>query len=101
VRSGGTLAVSKEKLPVGEWVHLSGMLAARGEIVLRVNGREVAKTRSAAIAAKPFDKMEIGDDSSNRVGEYGSSTAWRGLIEDARLYWGELEPEQLNRWAGR
>ncbi len=103
VRSGGTLAVAAgmEKLPVGEWVHLSGLLMARGEISLRVNGKEVAKAKSAAIAAKPFDKMEIGDDSSNRVSDYGAATAWRGLIEDVRLYWGELDVETFNRWAGK
>ena len=103
VRSGGTLAVAAgmEKLPVGEWVHLSGLLMARGEISLRVNGKEVVKAKSAAIAAKPFDKMEIGDDSSNRVSDYGAATAWRGLIEDVRLYWGELDVETFNRWAGK
>lgn len=74
---------------------------ARGEISLRVNGKEVAKAKSAAIAAKPFDKMEIGDDSSNRVSDYGAATAWRGLIEDVRLYWGELDVETFNRWAGK
>ena len=103
VRSGGTLAVAAgmEKLPEGEWVHLSGLLMARGEISLRVNGKEVAKAKSAAIAAKPFDKMEIGDDSSNRVSDYGAATAWRGLIEDVRLYWGELDVETFSRWAGK
>ena len=103
VRSGGTLAVAAgmEKLPEGEWVHLSGLLMARGEISLRVNGKEVAKAKSAAIAAKPFEKMEIGDDSSNRVSDYGAATAWRGLIEDVRLYWGELDVETFNRWAGK
>ena len=103
VRSGGTLAVAAgmEKLPEGEWVHLSGSLMARGEISLRVNGKEVAKAKSAAIAAKRFDKMEIGDDSSNRVSDYGTATAWRGLIEDVRLYWGELDVETFNRWAGK
>ena len=74
---------------------------ASGEISLRVNGKEVAKARSAAITAKPFDKMEIGDDSSNRVSDYGAATAWRGLIEDVRLYWGELDGEALNRWGGK
>jgi len=103
VRSGGTLAMAAgtEKLPEGEWVHLSGMLMARGEIVLRVNGKEVAKAKSAAIAAKPFDKMEVGDDSSNRVSDYGTATAWQGLIEDVRLYWGELDVETFNRWTGK
>ncbi len=103
VRSSGTLvvAVAQEKLLPGQWAHLSGMLTARGEVQLRVNGKVVATARSGAIAAKPFDKMEIGNDSSNPVGDYGAATAWNGLIEDVRLYWGELDAEAHARWAGK
>ena len=103
VRSKGTLAVvsGKEKLPLGEWVHLSGVLNARGELHLRVDGRHVGMAKGGAIAAKPFDKMEVGNDSSNRVADYGAATAWHGLIEDVRLYWGELEAEKIEAWAGK
>jgi hypothetical protein len=45
--------------------------------------------------------MEVGDDSSNRVSEYGASTAWHGLVEDVRVYWGELDVEKIEAWAGR
>ena len=103
VRSKGTLAVvsGKEKLPPGEWVHLAGVLNAKGELHLRVDAKDVGMAKSGAIAAKPFDKMEVGDDSSNRVADYGAATAWHGLIEDVRVYWGELEAERIEAWAGK
>ena len=103
LRSKGSLAIAsaKEKVPPGEWVHLLGVLNARGEIHLRVNGKNVGMAKSGPITAKPFDRMEVGDDSSNRVAEYGTATAWRGLIEDVRVYWGELEAEKIEAWAGK
>jgi len=103
LRSKGSLAIvsAKEKVPLGEWVHLVGALNARGEIHLRVNSKSVGMAKSGPIAAKPFDRMEVGDDSSNRVAEYGAATAWRGLIEDVRVYWGELEAEKIEAWAGK
>jgi len=27
--------------------------------------------------------------------------AWSGLLEDLRLYWGELDRDTLDAWAGR
>ncbi len=103
IRSKGTLAIvaGKGKLPPDQWVHLAGLVNARGEIHLRVDGKAAGMTTSGPIAAKPFDKMEVGDDSSNRVAEYGAATAWRGLIEDVRLYWGELDADSIEAWAGQ
>jgi hypothetical protein len=33
------------------------------------------------------------------VGNYKTPLNFRGLIEDARLYWGELGEEALEAWA--
>ncbi len=101
VRSQGKLSLvsGKDKLRLGEWAHLSGTLNDLGEIQLRVEGKLVASAVSGPIAAKPFDKMEVGNDSSNRVSEYGAATGWKGLIEDVRVYWGELDSEKLEAWA--
>ena len=101
VRSRGLLSVAsgKEKLAPGEWAHLTGVLNARGEIHLRVNGKDVEMAKSGAIAAKPADGLSIGDDLGSKVGAYGAGTAWRGLLEDVRLYWGELDAEAIESWA--
>lgn len=101
VRSRGTLSVvgGKEILVPGQWAHLTGLLNARGEIRLRVNGKVVGMAKSGAIAAKPADGLSIGDDTGSKVGAYGAATAWRGLLEDARVYWGELDVEAIESWS--
>jgi hypothetical protein len=60
-----------------------------------VNGRSIGASQSGPIAARPGDKLEVGNDSGSRVAEYGNATVWRGLIEDVRLYWGEPNVETL------
>jgi hypothetical protein len=101
LRVRGRLAVARgnAKVTPGEWVHLTGLLNARGEIHLRVNGQAVGMTKGGAIAARPADKLEVGDDSGSQVAEYGEAIRWRGLLEDVRVYWGELDPESIERWA--
>jgi len=102
VRSAGTLAAlaGREKLKLNQWVHLTGVLNARGELHLWIDGKDAGvSAKSGAIAARPADKLEVGNDSGSRVAEYGPATAWSGLIEDVRLYWGELETEQIEKWA--
>jgi arylsulfatase A-like enzyme len=103
VRSRGTLSVvsGKEKLAPGAWVHLIGGLNARGEIQLRVNGKLVSTAKGGAIAARPADGLSVGDDTGSKVGAYGAGSAWHGLLEDMRLYWGELDAEAIERWAAR
>jgi arylsulfatase A-like enzyme len=102
VRSRGKLFVvaGKEKLPIGKWTHLAGVLNARAEIHLRVNGKDIGMTRAGAIAAKPADGLSVGDDTGSKVGGYGAATAWRGLLEDVRVYAGELDADSIEAWAG-
>ena len=101
VRSRGTLSVVRGRaiLAPGQWSHLTGLLNARGEIHLRVNGQHVGMAKSGAIAAKPADGLSLGDDTGSKVGAYGAGTAWRGSLEDVRLYWGELNAEAIASWA--
>lgn len=101
LRSRGALttAIGKERLSAGEWIHLSGTLTASGHLQLRVNGKVVASAKCSAIAARPADKLEVGDDSGSPVGDYGTKTAWTGLVSDVRIYWGELDGEAMTRWA--
>jgi len=103
VRSRGALSVvsGKEKLAPGEWTHLAGVLNARGELHLRVNGKHAAMTKGGAIAVKPADGLSVGDDTGSKVGVDGNSTAWRGLLEDVRLYHGELDVESIESWAAK
>jgi len=54
-----------------------------------------------ASAAKPADGLSVGDDTGSKIGAYGAATAWRGLLEDVRLYWSELDAETIASWAAK
>jgi hypothetical protein len=43
----------------------------------------------------------VGADLDSRVGDYESALGWNGLLEDVRVYWGELGKEALEEWAGK
>jgi arylsulfatase A-like enzyme len=102
IRSRGKLATAsgKEKLPPGAWVHLAGVLNSQAEIHLRVNGKDVGTAKGGPIAAKPADGLSVGDDTGSKVADYGASSAWRGLLEDVRVYAGELDADSIEAWAG-
>jgi hypothetical protein len=37
----------------------------------------------------------------SKVRVYGAATAWRGLLEDVRLYWGELDADAIESCAAK
>ena len=100
VRSRGDLFTVQGpvRLPTNEWVHLVGALRSKDELALYVNGTEAALFGGAAIAAKPADGLSLGADAGGLVGSYTNALPWRGWIEDARIYWGEITPDDLGRW---
>jgi hypothetical protein len=103
VRTAGQLATvrGKEKLLPGEWTHLAAILGAGGELRLLVNGKAAGSAKSAGIQSKPRDGLALGADPGSRVGAYNSELHWRGLIEDVRLYWGELDRDELDDWSAK
>jgi len=103
VRAGGQLATvrGKTNLVTGEWTHLAAILGAGGEVRLLVNGNLAGSAKSGGIQAKPRDGLTLGADPGSRVGAYNSDLRWRGLIEDARLYWGELDRDELDEWSAK
>jgi len=103
VRTRGQLASirSTNQLSLNEWHHVAAILSARGELRLLVNGQPAGTVKSGGIAAKPADGFNLGADHGSHVGAYDSDLPWRGLIEDARLYWGELDKDALDEWAAK
>ena len=103
VRAAGQLATvrGKAKLATGEWTHLAAILGAGGELRLLVNGKAVGNAKSAGIPSKPRDGLALGADPGSRVGAYNSEFHWRGLIEDVRIYWGELDSDALDDWSAK
>jgi arylsulfatase A-like enzyme len=102
IRSEGQLFVAKGagKIAAGEWAHLAGELRANGELRVLVNGQTTGEVRGGGIGSRPVEGFTIGDDPGSRVGDYDSAP-WRGLVDDLRLYWGELPADQVQKWAER
>ncbi len=103
VRAGGELAVvqGKNKLPPGQWTHLTGVFKASGEITLLVDGKPAGSAPASPIGRKPREGLTLGADPGSRVGDYDGPLPFRGLIEDARVYWGQLDPDAQKNWSGQ
>ena len=43
--------------------------------------------------------LTVGADPGSHVGDYESAFPWHGLLEDVRLYWGELDQDELRKWS--
>ena len=66
---------------------------------LLANGRPAATAPAAPIASRPQDGFSLGADTGSFVGGYESALPWHGLLEDARVYWGEPDPDALEQWS--
>ena len=86
---------SKEKIPVGEWIHLAGMLTQKAEVCLFVNGKLVDyEKRGDFIITRPNEGCTIGADLGTPAGSYENADVWKGGLRDIRIYWGEISPER-------
>ena len=102
LRSKGELFVTRGRQPVksNEWTHLAAILRANGRLALLLNGKPAGSpTVSVAIAAKPNESLTLGADPGSKVGNYMEASSWKGLVEDFRLYWGELDSDSLEDWS--
>ncbi len=100
VRSGGILtSVSADPIPLGQWVHLVGVLDPDGQMRVIVNGRPGKPQASGrTIGSKPADGLSIGADTGSFVGSYASPLHFHGSLSDVRIYWGKFSQEELQSW---
>ncbi len=98
-RSGENLAevAMKKKIPQGEWTHIAGVLGEDKILTLYVNGKAIPTTATAQqfITKDPSQTLNIGMDTSNAVGSYPDNFAFKGLIDEARVFFGELSAEEV------
>jgi hypothetical protein len=87
---------AKQKI-VGRWVHLAGVLSADKKLELFVDGKSVGKADAAFIASDPKQTLQIGGDDAGEVGKYKSPNLFTGIIEEARVYFGEVSAEEIAR----
>ncbi len=82
VRRGNQLsaATSTAPLPTGV-VIVEASLAAKGKILLKVDGKAVGKGKApGSLTAMPADGIEVGEDMQGLVGRYEQSNAFGGEI---------------------
>ena len=102
MRVGGRLYETKSagKVMAGVWTHVAGRLDRQGQIQVLVNGKASGpSTKSKFITGKPADPLTLGADTGSMVNDYPAGNNFKGLIEDARIYWGDLAKGALNAWA--
>ena len=89
-------AVSKTAINDGKWHHLFGFIDSKKKLALYVDGKPVASgTSPAFIGESPKQSLEIGSDAGTAVGNYQSPLAWKGDIDEVRLFHGELSAEEI------
>jgi arylsulfatase A-like enzyme len=102
IRSNGRLYEAKGagKVRPGEWTHLAGRLNKQGQLQLLVNGRPSgASVKAKFLTGKPNDSFSLAADTGSPVNNYPAGNAYKGLLEDVRIYWGELGEGALRAWA--
>jgi outer membrane protein assembly factor BamB len=101
VRANGNLSsVVAKKKAIGQWMHLAGVLTTDGELRIYVNGIVDATAKaSGLLTANPAEAMEIANDESSKVGNYGDPFGFKGLIDEVAIYHRALSEAKIKEHA--
>jgi len=81
----------------GEWTHVVGAVRSDKSMHLYVNGVKVAHGKVKNLMTKdPVQTMSIGVDELTAVGEYKSPFPLKGVVDEVRLYFGEMTDEEVH-----
>ncbi|NOZ24409.1 MAG: PQQ-binding-like beta-propeller repeat protein [Planctomycetes bacterium] len=98
IRLGGKVqAVCAEENIVGRWVHLVGQVTKAKQLRIYVNGRLAGEGKASGYAGPSGQAMEIGVDLGNAAGDYESPFPFTGAIDEVRMYYRELTPEEIGQ----
>jgi outer membrane protein assembly factor BamB len=94
-------SVGAGKRALGRWVHLAGVMTADKELYLYVDGKQVATAQAPSlITSDPAQPMEIAaDEGGGSVGDYAAPFAFKGLIDEVRVYHRALSDAEINSHA--
>lgn len=97
VRAGNELRSANAKTKIGtDWTHLAGVLGDDKSIRLFVNGKLAGTGQATSfLQTDPKQGLEIGGDEGSAVGDYKSPFHFKGLIDEVRLYFGELTEQEI------
>lgn len=98
VRTAGQLTIAAGPANITRrWTHLAGQLDKDGRMRLFVNGKPVASAKAAGpLTSDPAQAMGIGGDDISAVGTYRSPYTLTGQIDDVRLYFGSVTPQEIS-----
>ena len=101
IRTDGDIhVVSGSSRVVGKWVHLAGVLTAGKDLQLYVDGKlDGEKKALGFISATPLQDMELGGDDAGSVGDYPTPSLFKGMIDEVRIYHGEISAAEIRRHA--
>ncbi|QDU94039.1 outer membrane protein assembly factor BamB family protein [Lignipirellula cremea] len=92
----GLYTAAGEKSVVGRWVHLCGVLTAKKQVELYLDGVQVATTQAdSLLTVDPVQSLEIGADDLGAVGNYKSPHVMTGALDQVRLYFGEATAAEI------
>ena len=86
-------------LPVGELVHVAGIVDREGRLNLYVGGDFEAQGVGVLLTSRPAEPLSFGDDGSSAVGDYDAPGTFAGELSDWRFYQGVLPAAELRAWA--
>lgn len=85
---------------VGDWHHVTGVLTPQKELSIYVDGQLAgSKKVPRLIAGEPAQAMEVGSDEQGAVGNYNSPFGLTGLVDDVKVYFGELSDTEIAQHA--
>ncbi len=101
VRSGEKLATATGKRKItNKWVHLAGVLTKDKKMRLYVDGALVDEALAPGLVAKtPVQGMQIGADTGSAVGEYTVPFAFKGVVDEVRVYHRALDEQEMGKLA--
>lgn len=97
IRAATEVSQIGAQLPLaGEWTHLAGVLSSDKKLKLYVNGElAVEGAAKALIDVDPAQEMLIGADESGSVGDYPQTFAFKGMIDEVRLHFGDVTDAEI------
>ena len=101
IRRDKQIYLVRAKQKVGnKWSHLTGVLSSDKKLLLYVNGELAASADAPGLLTSiPHQGTEIGADDGGPVSDYRSPFTFTGLIDEVRIYHGDLSAAEIKRHA--
>jgi hypothetical protein len=93
-------SVKGKRKITNKWVHLAGVLTKDKKMRLYVDGALVGEAMAPGLVAKtPVQGLQIGADAGTSVGEYATPFAFKGVVDEVRVYHRALNEQEMEKLA--